>query len=109
MMIPSQFDPAAPPVHSTFADDEDFAELLPRLCRHDSREAANRARTASSRLVRRAPPLGRTDSKARAGGYGFPELTEVAAELEQACKAQDADRITLGVDRVLDYLKRIAV
>ena len=28
MMIPSQFEPAAPPLRSTFADDEDFAELL---------------------------------------------------------------------------------
>jgi HPt (histidine-containing phosphotransfer) domain-containing protein len=108
MMIPSQFHAAAPPVHSTFADDEDFAELLRAFAdtipeKQQTVLDLHRA-GAFDELRCWAHQL-----KGAAGGYGFPELTEVAAELEQACKAQDADWITLGVDRVLDCLKRIAV
>ncbi|HEX4070313.1 MAG TPA: Hpt domain-containing protein [Planctomycetaceae bacterium] len=107
-MIPSQFDPAALPVRSTFADDEDFVELLRAFADTipEKQQTVLELRRAGSfdELRRWAHQL-----KGAAGGYGFPELTEVAAELEQACKAQDADRITLGVDSVLDYLKRIAV
>jgi HPt (histidine-containing phosphotransfer) domain-containing protein len=108
MMIPSHFDPAAPPVHSAYADDEDFAELLRAFADtipEKQRTVLELHRAGSIDELRRwAHQL-----KGAAGGYGFPELTEAAAELEQACKAQDAVRIKLGVDRVLDYLKRIAV
>jgi histidine phosphotransfer protein HptB len=107
-MIPSQIESAPPPVRSTFADDEDFAELLRAFADTipEKRQTAIDLHRAGSfdELCRWAHQL-----KGAAGGYGFPELTEVAAELEQACKAQNADRITLGVGRVLDYLKRIAV
>jgi HPt (histidine-containing phosphotransfer) domain-containing protein len=108
MMIPSQFQPAESPVRSAFADDEDFAELL----RAFADTIPEKRQTALDLL--RAGLVGELSRwahqlKGAAGGYGFPGLTEVAAELEQACKAQDADRITHGVDRVLDYLKRVAV
>jgi histidine phosphotransfer protein HptB len=107
-MIPSQSGPATAPLRSTFADDEDFAELLRAFAQTlpEKRQTVLDLHRAGSfdELGRWAHQL-----KGAAGGYGFPDLTEIAAELEQACKAHDAEQITRGVDRVLDYLTRIAV
>ena len=47
--------------------------------------------------------------KGAGGGYGFQGLSEIAAELEDACKANDVDDVGESLDKLLGYLGRICV
>lgn len=96
------------PIHSEFADDEDFAELLQifgdaipekRTLLEQSYQSQNweQLQSTSHQL------------KGAGGGYGFPGLSEVAARLEQACKDKDEAAIKLGIEEIIDYLGQISV
>lgn len=96
------------PVYSTFADDPDYADLLKMFVETmpEKRQAVEEAfgsgdldgvRTQAHQL------------KGAGGGYGFDGLSSVAAELEEACKAGDIDRVGLSLDRLLGYLDRLSV
>lgn len=107
-MIDPRLADAGPPVHSSLADDGDLAELLRAF-----------ADTIPQKLetVRALHREGEVEQlrawshqlKGAGGGYGFSGLSETAAELERACRANDADRITQAVDRLVDYMNRIEV
>jgi HPt (histidine-containing phosphotransfer) domain-containing protein len=47
--------------------------------------------------------------KGAGGGYGFPGLSQAAARLEEACRANDARRLSQAADELLDYIDRIDV
>lgn len=47
--------------------------------------------------------------KGAGGGFGFPDLTRCAAELESACKSASPDLVAAALDRMLAYMERIAV
>lgn len=96
------------PVHSEFADDPEyreilqlFAEALPERCR-SLVEAFRDGNTAE--LGTLAHQL-----KGAGGGFGFRELTERATTLEQACRDRDLPAIAPCLDAVLDYMQRIVV
>jgi HPt (histidine-containing phosphotransfer) domain-containing protein len=95
-------------IHSEFADDPEFRELLEEFAaampvRREGLLEAHR--TAAYALLRqRAHQL-----KGAGGGFGFPQLSELAAELEQACKADDPARIAEMLERVVGYISRIRV
>lgn len=96
------------PVYSTFADDPDYAELLEMFLETvpEKRQAVEGAfRSGDFDGVRTLAH----QLKGAGGGYGFNGLTDVAAELEAACKANDADRIGPALDRLLEYLDRLSV
>ena len=94
------------PIRSTFTDDIDFAELL-----HEFVATIPEKRSAVRDLERK----GALDElrvlahqlKGASGGYGFPGLSEAAAELEQSCKTRESDHIARAADRIVDYLNRI--
>ena len=96
------------PIRSAFADDGDFVELLQLFAesipekRLTVRELQNKGAVDELRVW--AHQL-----KGASGGYGFPGLSEAAAELEQGCKARETDRIGRAVDRIVDYLNRIEI
>lgn len=43
------------------------------------------------------------------GGYGFDRLSELGADIENAAKAGDADKIRSLIDDMADYLTRVEV
>ncbi len=96
----------AGPVFSDFADDPDFEDLLQMF-----------AETIEERsgLLQQQFREGSVDAmrmtahqlKGAGGGYGFDGLTAVAAELEQACKENDINRVGNALDSVLEYMSRI--
>jgi histidine phosphotransfer protein HptB len=107
-MIDSNSPARTGPIRSTFVDDSDFAELLQQFAETIPEKRAT---------VRELQQRGAVDElrvwahqlKGASGGYGFPALSEAAAELEQSCKAPETGRIAEAVDRVIDYLNRIEV
>jgi HPt (histidine-containing phosphotransfer) domain-containing protein len=103
--IPSE---AGVPLRSEFADDHDFADVLAafvsslpalgqRLEHSLRRGDVGQLRTQAHQL------------KGAAGGYGFPELTALAATLEAACEANEAGRMAEALERLLGCLGRIRV
>jgi HPt (histidine-containing phosphotransfer) domain-containing protein len=96
------------PIRSVFADDPDFRDLLVEFAaampeRRDGLIGAHRS--GEYDLLRtRAHQL-----KGAGGGFGFPQLTELAAALEKACIAQEPVGIVDALERVVGYLNQITV
>jgi histidine phosphotransfer protein HptB len=108
MMLDSHFFAVAATIRSTMADDSEmedllraFAETIPQ--KRETLRAFHREGSLE-KLRGWAHQL-----KGAGGGYGFPGLSEAAADLEVACGTQNANRITQSVDRLADYLSRIEV
>ncbi len=99
---------AQTPLRSQFADDEDFRELLDVFVSAvpERIRVLNELRRAGSveELGRQAHQL-----KGAGGGYGFPEISAAGAELQHACRAQDAARIELALTELLGLLGRVEV
>lgn len=96
------------PIYSAFADDSDFRELLEEFAaalpkRRDGLQAAYRA-GAFDELRSRAHQL-----KGAGGGFGFPQLSELAAELELASQSQDAAELGEKLESIVGYINRITV
>jgi HPt (histidine-containing phosphotransfer) domain-containing protein len=96
------------PVRSEFAADPDFRELLEEFAaampvRRDGLVDAHR-RAAYDLLQTRAHQL-----KGAGGGFGFPRLSELAADLEKACQGQNPAKIAATLEAVVRYLNRITV
>ena len=99
---------AGAPVRSTLADDSDFAGLLV-LFAETLPEKRELARALQREGTFEQLRVWAHQLKGAGGGYGFPGLSDAAAELELSCQSADADRITQAVDRVVDLLNRIEV
>jgi HPt (histidine-containing phosphotransfer) domain-containing protein len=96
------------PLRSELADDPDFRELLEEFAaampvRKEGLLEAHRS-AAYDLLRQRAHQL-----KGAGGGFGFPLLSELAAELEKACKADDPARIAEMLELVVGCINRISV
>ncbi len=101
-------DAAADSVRSQFADDPDFCELLEVFAqaipeRREGMTAAHRT-GAYDALQSQAHQM-----KGAGGGFGFPRLSELSAELEQACKAHDPARIAGALEAVIGFMDRISI
>jgi HPt (histidine-containing phosphotransfer) domain-containing protein len=96
------------PIRSSFADDSDFRELLEEFtaalpARREGMLAAHRA-GAHDKLRSQAHQL-----KGSGGGYGFPQLSELAAELELACQVQDPASLAEKLEAIVGYIDRITI
>jgi HPt (histidine-containing phosphotransfer) domain-containing protein len=47
--------------------------------------------------------------KGAGGGFGFPQLSALAAELEQACRSSDPGKIAEALEAVVGLLNRISI
>jgi len=99
---------AHPPLRSEFADDADFRELL------DVFVSAVPERIRLLTDLHRAgsvEELGRQGHqlKGAGGGYGFPQISAAGAELQHACRVQDAARIAHALNDLLDLLGRVGI
>lgn len=96
------------PVYSEFSDDPDFEELLEMFVgtiaerREVLEQQYGTGKIEEMRVT--AHQL-----KGAGGGYGFDGLSLVAAELEQACKENDVDRVGETLDSVISYMNRVSV
>ncbi|MEM1063330.1 MAG: Hpt domain-containing protein [Planctomycetota bacterium] len=92
------------PVRSLFADDEDFRELI-ELFLSSATERIDEMPRMFAENDLAALRVAAHQLKGSAGGYGFPGLTDLAAELEARC----IDGVTTEADvtRVTDYLRRL--
>jgi len=95
-------------IRSDFADDPTFQELLELFA-----EAIPERRASLLRFYEE----GQLDQlrivahqlKGAGGGYGFGGLSALAAELEQACRTRDPQRIRETLEELVDYIDRIEV
>jgi len=80
---------------------EMFAEALPerRRCLTDSFRSGN-----AEELRVLAHQL-----KGAGGGFGFPELTRRAAELEAACREGRSQAVADSLDRLVEFMSRISI
>jgi histidine phosphotransfer protein HptB len=96
------------PIRSSLADDGDFAELLQQFA-ETIPEKRQTVRALQQKGAVEELRVWAHQLKGASGGYGFPALSETAAELEQSCKTAQTERITQAVDRIIDYLNRIEI
>lgn len=95
-------------IFSAFAGDPEYRELLVMFA-----EALPSRRAELVELHRG----GRYDDlrgkahqlKGAGGGFGFQGLTDVARELEFACKDGNPQGIAAALQRTLDYIDRVAI
>lgn len=103
-----QLVPTKPPVYSIFANDPDFSELLEMFVETLGERRKSLATSYEikdyEKLKSEAHQL-----KGAGGGYGFPELTTVSAQLEEACKSQNIDRIGETLNAALSYIDRVSL
>lgn len=98
------------PLVSRFRDDLDFRELLEEFVAATPQRAQSLTTAFADgqleEVRRQAHQL-----KGAGGGYGYDELSEVAAELERACKESQPNiaKIAESLDRLLDHLQRVVV
>lgn len=96
------------PILSQFSEDPDYAEILAPFV--DSLQQTSAAMQAChgagdhSHLRVLAHRL-----KGSGTGYGFPGLTERAAELESAIKADATESIPARLDALLSYIERVSL
>lgn len=95
-------------IYSSYADDPDFAEMLPFFV---DGLAEMRVVIKESAQARDFDSVRREAHKIRgsAGGYGFAELSDLAGSLEESCKnsPQDETMILRTVEEMLDYLGKV--
>lgn len=101
---------AGMPIYSAFREDPDFQELLVDFVQ----SARERTVTLSEAYEQRSVESLRTQAhqlKGAGGGYGFDDLSRIAADLEQACKSEhpQIDEIGRCLDVLLDHLRRVSV
>ncbi|MAT14244.1 MAG: hypothetical protein CMJ46_03135 [Planctomyces sp.] len=94
------------PVRSEYADDEDFAELLEMFAEEipDRRQRLEAA--FADQNIEEVKTLAH-QLKGAGGGYGYPDLTVVAARLESACKELDSAAMQTHYEALHAYLARI--
>ena len=96
------------PIRSLFCDDEDFFDLIEMFV-DGIEEKKSFLRTASaSNQVKELKVLAH-QLKGASAGYGFGELSQIASELEIACKSGDQSEIEEQVELMLNHMDRIVV
>ncbi len=88
--------------------DKDLEALIPEFLENRRADVDAIGSAAGAEDYETVRVLGHS-MKGSGGGYGFDELTEIGAGLEQAAKAKDGAAIRAGLDKLVDYLARVEV
>ncbi|MCA9041479.1 MAG: Hpt domain-containing protein [Planctomycetaceae bacterium] len=94
------------PVRSEYADDEDFAELLEMFTEEIPVRRQRLEEAFNTQNMEELKTLSH-QLKGAGGGYGFPDLSVIAARLEQACKDNTPEELSKGYQELHSYLGRI--
>jgi HPt (histidine-containing phosphotransfer) domain-containing protein len=92
-------------VRSEYADDPDYAELLQEFAADIPDRVTELWHAFDSGAVEELRTLAHR-LKGAGGGYGYPELTTLARELEHACKS-DPVQIAPRLEALVEHLERI--
>ena len=96
------------PVRSEFCDDDDFQKLIEMFIEGiaEKQQILNQSSVTDQKeeIQVLAHQL-----KGSGAGYGFEELSQLAAELEQACKVGDPIQIAQHKELLSHYLGRIVL
>ena len=96
------------PVRSSFYDDEDFLELIEMFVDGIEEKKTILRQASISDQVEELKVLAH-QLKGASAGYGFEELSQIAAELEIVCKADDLSGIEEQKEIMLNHMERIIV
>ncbi|MBI1346391.1 hypothetical protein GC163_08880 [bacterium] len=98
------------PVYSIFQDEEDFRELLSDFYESVQERRGLLRESMQGRQIGTLR-VHAHQLKGSGGGYGFEDLTELAARLEEACKQSEPDLNEIGslVDDLVSYMSRIRI
>ena len=96
------------PVRSSFCDDEDFLELIEIFVDGIEEKKPILREFSASDQVEELKVLAH-QLKGASAGYGFEELSQIAAELEIACKSGDQPGIEHHKEIMLNHMDRIVV
>ncbi|MFK7776877.1 MAG: Hpt domain-containing protein [Gimesia sp.] len=96
------------PIRSIFSDDEDFLELIEMFVDGIEEKIAFLRDASTSDQVEELKVLAH-QLKGASAGYGFEDLSQIAAELEIACKEGDPSGIELHKEIILNHMERIVV
>ena len=97
-------------IYSSWQNDPDYADLLPLYV--DELPSMRRTLLEFAKICdfenvkREAHKL-----RGSAGGYGYPELSQLAGQLEDTCKtsARDSNAILQDLDQLIGYIERVRV
>lgn len=96
------------PIRSSFCDEEDFIELIEMFVEGVQEKTTILKQMSGVGEIEELKVLAH-QLKGSSAGYGFEELSEIAAELELACKAADQPAIQQQKEVLIDHLERIVV
>ncbi|MCP5144167.1 MAG: Hpt domain-containing protein [Gammaproteobacteria bacterium] len=85
--------------------DPDLEDLIPGFLSNRQRDV-DTIRALIDDDIERVRILGHS-MKGAGGGYGFDEITELGAKIEQAAQAGDKPTILAATDALEDYLHRV--
>jgi HPt (histidine-containing phosphotransfer) domain-containing protein len=88
--------------------DKDLQDLIPEFLEGRRADVDSIGSAVGARDYETVRVLGHS-MKGCGGGYGFEEITEIGAGLEQAAKAKDEAAIFAGLEKLADYLARVEV
>lgn len=96
------------PIRSEFCDDEDFRELIEMFIDgiQEKQQILNQA--SPSEQMGELQVLAH-QLKGSGAGYGFEELSQIAAELELACKSENLVQVAQQKELLAHYLSRIVL
>jgi len=96
------------PVRSLFCDDEDFLELIEMFVDGIEEKKTFLRNASVSEQIEELQVLAH-QLKGASAGYGFEDLSEIAAQLEIACKEGDQSVIEQHKEIMLNHMERIVV
>jgi HPt (histidine-containing phosphotransfer) domain-containing protein len=91
------------PIRSTFADDPDMSELVLRFVENLPDRIRKLEASDPADRLRLAHHL-----RGAAGGYGFPQVSESAGQLEDALRLDRAQDARAALDALAAVCRRIA-
>ncbi|WP_337288539.1 Hpt domain-containing protein [Candidatus Methylomirabilis sp.] len=88
--------------------DEELADLIPEFLENRRRDVEQITRMVQEGKYEDLTRLGHT-MKGTGGGYGFPEISEIGREIEEASARGDRMTITTLCERLAAYLATVTV
>jgi HPt (histidine-containing phosphotransfer) domain-containing protein len=88
--------------------DADLEDLIPGFLENRRKDVLSLHEALVSGDIRAIQSIGH-NLKGVGGGYGFPEISEIGAQIEACAKQNDASGIRQHLARLEDYLVRVEV
>ncbi|MEE9117102.1 MAG: Hpt domain-containing protein [Calditrichia bacterium] len=88
--------------------DPDLKDLIPGFLENRGKDIENMKSALSANDSDSLKSIGHS-IKGVGGGYGFAEITEIGAEIEECARLNDMESITKLIDNLADYLSRVEI